>query len=160
MKTILSILAFLTISFSFGQTAIKKSSISSGGGVVTQGTTTMVYTIGEIAIQENTVGTTHLSEGFIGPDLTALLGIEDYTELAGIKAFPNPVQDNLTVALADYNNYEIHLFDLNGKEIISVNVEDDNQSVLNLSQLKTGMYILTVIDRDNKQAKTLKIQKL
>ncbi len=160
MKTILSILAFLTISFSFGQTAIKKSSISSGGGVVTQGTTTMVYTIGEIAIQENTVGTTHLSEGFIGPDLTALLGIEDYTELADIKAFPNPVQDNLTVALADYNNYEIHLFDLNGKEIISVNVEDDNQSVLNLSQLKTGMYILTVIDRDNKQAKTLKIQKL
>ena len=160
MKTILSILAFLTISFSFGQTAIKKSSISSGGGVVTQGTTTMVYTIGEIAVQENTVGTTHLSEGFIGPDMTALLGIEDYTELAGIKAFPNPVQDNLTVALADYNNYEIHLFDLNGKEIISVNVEDDNQSVLNLSQLKTGMYILTVIDRDNKQAKTLKIQKL
>jgi hypothetical protein len=160
MKTILSILAFLTISFSFGQTAIKKSSISSGGGVVTQGTTTMLYTIGEIAIQENTVGTTHLSEGFIGPDMTALLGIEDYTELEGIKAFPNPVQDNLTVALADNNNYEIHLFDLNGKEIISVNVEDDNQSVLNLSQLKTGMYILTVIDRDNKQAKTLKIQKL
>jgi len=160
MKKLLTILAILTISFSFGQTAIKKSSLSSGGGVVTQGNLTMLYTVGEIAVQENTVGTVHLSEGFIGPDMTALLGIEDYTELEGVKAFPNPVQDNLNVSLSDYNNYEIHLFDLNGKELMTVNIEDAIETQLNLSQLRTGMYIMTIIDRDNKQAKTLKIQKL
>jgi len=160
MKKLVTLLTLLTISFSFGQTTIKKSSLSSGGGVVTQGNITMLYTVGEIAVQEQTVGTVHLSEGFIGPDMAALLDIEDYTQLEGVRAYPNPVQNNLNISLSDYNNYEIYLFDLNGKELLTVNIEDDIATQLNLSQLKTGMYIMTIIDRTHKKATTIKIQKL
>jgi hypothetical protein len=160
MKKIITLLVLLSISFSFGQTTIKKSSLSSGGGVVTQGNTTVLYTVGEIAVQENTVGTVHLSEGFIGPDMAQLLGIQDYTQLEGVSAFPNPVQDHLNVTYSNYNNYETHLFDLNGKELLKVNVEDDTATQLNLSEFKTGMYIMTIIDRTNKKATTIKIQKL
>jgi len=160
MKKLITLLTVLTISFSFGQTTIKKSSISSGGGIVTQGNTTVLYTVGEVVVQEQTVGNTHLSEGFIGPDMAALLGIEDYTQLDGVKAYPNPVQNNLNINLSDYNNYEIHLFDLNGKELLTVNIEDDIETQLNLSQFRTGMYIMTIIDKENKKASTIKIQKL
>ena len=131
MKKIITLLVLLTISFSFGQTTIKKSSISSGGGIVTQGNTTVLYTIGEVTVQENTVGTVHLSEGFIGPDMAALLDIEDYTQLQGINAYPNPVQTDLNISLPEYNNYELYLYDLNGKQLISTNIEDDNQTILN-----------------------------
>jgi hypothetical protein len=160
MKKIITLLVLLTISFSFGQTTIKKSSISSGGGIVTQGNTTVLYTIGEVAVQENTVGTVHLSEGFIGPDMAALLDIEDYTQLQGINAYPNPVQTDLNISLPEYNNYELYLYDLNGKQLISTNIEDDNQTILNLSSQKTGMYLLIIIDRKNKKSTSLKIQKL
>jgi hypothetical protein len=160
MKKIITLLVLLTISFSFGQTTIKKSSISSGGGIVTQGNTTVLYTIGEVAVQENTVGTVHLSEGFIGPGMAALLDIEDYTQLQGINAYPNPVQTDLNISLPEYNNYELYLYDLNGKQLISTNIEDDNQTILNLSSQKTGMYLLIIIDRKNKKSTSLKIQKL
>jgi hypothetical protein len=157
MKNILIILAVLTISLGFGQTAIKKSSVSSGGGVATQGTLSMVYTVGELAIQENTVGTVHLSEGFIGPDIIAAMGVEDYTQLDGVNVYPNPVKTNVNIELPDYNNYEIRVFDLTGKELMLVNIEDDNRTRLNLSQLKSGMYLLSIIDREHKLSRIIKL---
>jgi len=52
MKTILSILSILVFSLGFGQTLIKKSSISTGGGSATSGNIQVIYTIGETAVQE------------------------------------------------------------------------------------------------------------
>ncbi len=158
MKNLLTIIALLTISFGFGQTAIKKSSISTGGGTASVGNTTIIYTLGELAIQENTVGAVHLSEGFIGPDLMAL-GVEDYGQLQGVNIYPNPVQTDLNISLPEHNNYELYLYDLNGKQLINITIENENQSVLDLSLQKTGMYLLIIVDRNNKKTTTIKVQK-
>jgi hypothetical protein len=51
------------------------------------------------------------------------------------------------------------LYDLNGKQLINITIENENQSVLDLSLQKTGMYLLIIVDRNNKKTTTIKIQK-
>jgi len=160
MKYILSLIALMTLNFGFSQLAIEKSSLSTAGGTATSGTMKMVYTIGEVAVQEVDEGTLHLSEGFIGVDTKEALGIKDYAELEGLNIYPNPVKDNLRITLPGYDGYEIHLFDLTGKQLLNKTIEDENRFVYNMSNFKTGVYILSVVDRKNKKAKTIKIQKL
>ncbi len=160
MKYILSLIALMTLNFGFSQLAIEKSSLSTAGGTATSGTMKMVYTIGEVAVQEVDEKTLHLSEGFIGVDTKEALGIKDYAELEGLNIYPNPVKDNLRITLPGYDGYEIHLFDLTGKQLLNKTIEDENRFVYNMSNFKTGVYILSVVDRKNKKAKTIKIQKL
>jgi len=159
MKYIYSILALLVFSVNYGQLSFEKSSLSSGGGSATAGTLYMVYTIGEIGVQESTVNTTTLSEGFIGPDVSSLVGIKDYAQLEGLNIYPNPVQNYLNIDLPDNGDYEVHLFDMTGKEVLNRMIENDYQTSYNLSNLKTGIYLLSVIDRENQKAKTIKLQK-
>jgi hypothetical protein len=49
--------------------SIVKSSIDNGGATVNTPGIKMVYTIGEVNVQEVTVGNIGVSEGFVGPNL-------------------------------------------------------------------------------------------
>ncbi len=160
MKYILTFIAFLTLSLGFSQTTLRKSSLSAGGGSATQGAMYMVYALGEIGVQEHTTGTVHLSEGFVGPDITAIVGIEDYGVLEGLKVFPNPVRDNLQISLPDIKNYEVHIFDLTGQEIFNRNIDNDDRASYNISNFKAGVYLLVIVDRQDKLSATVKLQKL
>jgi len=159
MKKIITIIAVLTISFGFGQTAIKKSSLSTGGGSHTVGNTTLTYAVGEVAVQENSAGGILLSEGFIGPDIINATGINDYGQLQNVSVFPNPVINDLHLVLPQAKDYEIFIFDLTGKEVMHRNDSFDTDNLINLSEFKTGVYMLIVIDRENKQQATFKITK-
>jgi len=75
MKKLFILILFLLTGFTYGQMQIKKSSISTGGGSASAGTTTVISAIGEVAVQENTQGTVHISEGFIGADIAVVLGV-------------------------------------------------------------------------------------
>ncbi|MGJ8665007.1 MAG: hemagglutinin protein [Patiriisocius sp.] len=65
MKKILFIALLASCSI-YAQTIVK-SSIDSGGGSVSAGNIQMVYTIGEVMVQERSAGNIQLSEGFINP---------------------------------------------------------------------------------------------
>jgi hypothetical protein len=64
--TRIAILSLLAISFCQAQT-LYKSGIDSGGDNVKVGNIKLLYTIGEVNVQELTVGGTYVSEGFISP---------------------------------------------------------------------------------------------
>ncbi len=64
-KQLIIFVAFFSSMFGFSQTVIEKSSIDSGGDNTTVGTTTLLYTIGKVVVQETSNGTIHISEGFI-----------------------------------------------------------------------------------------------
>lgn len=68
MKTKIFILALFLSQMAYSQT-IKKSSIDIGGASVRNASIQMVYTIGEVNVEEVTVGTIGISEGFIGPNI-------------------------------------------------------------------------------------------
>ena len=157
MKKYITIIAFFILVSGFGQTDIKKSSLSTAGGSHTTGSTTVIYALGEVAIQEHTQGNILVSEGFIGPDLRAL-GIEDYGILEGIRVYPNPVQDVFTVSLPENKAYEYYLYDLNGKQIWAKTGNNETEQ-FNIARLHTAMYVLVVIDRDHQRKKIIKLQK-
>ena len=68
MKQLLTILMLLLVLPVASQT-IEKSSIDSGGASATAGGIQMLYTIGEVNVQELSAGGISISEGFINADL-------------------------------------------------------------------------------------------
>ena len=66
MKTKFTLTLALLVALSNWGQSIVKSSIDSGGASVTAGNIEVLYTIGEVAVQETTAGNISISEGFIG----------------------------------------------------------------------------------------------
>ena len=159
MKKLLTLTLTLLVSLSFGQTAIKKENISTDGGSQTNGTTTVVYTVGEIAIQENSNGTIHLSEGFIGPDIAEAMDIKDYTLLQNINIYPNPTQDFVNINFENESEYQINVTDLSGKIIYTFEENNQLEQRINLQNLKVGVYLLVIKDIKFKKYKIFKIVK-
>ena len=155
---LIPILIFLSTLTCFSQVKIKRSSLSPGGGVYTSGNITLVSSVGELKTIEKSNGNIHLSEGFINPNILVALKIEDYDELTGIRIYPNPVKDDLHIEFSKNDTYELHLFDVTGKEIF-VKPENGLRSVINMSGYPAGIYILSVVDRNNKRVKTFKFRK-
>ena len=160
MKTIISILALLIISLSISaQTAVKKDCISSGGNVVTNGNTKIIYTVGEFAVQENTQGTVHISEGFINPDLLIATGLANYSVgHFDVNIFPNPARDYVNVKFSKSCKYNINLYDVDGKIIHQYSSESNRQRI-NLGNLSNGEYMLLVKNVNNKSYKSFKLIK-
>ena len=158
MKRIFTITLLLLTYGAFAQANVKKSSISTSGGSATAGDKEIVFTIGETHVREVDMNDTHLSEGFIGPDILETMGVNTYGTLTDISIFPNPATDHLTVLLPQYGDYEFYLFDLTGKLIIQRKAQD-TEMTLNISHLNTAEYMLIVIDRPNKLKNIFKIIK-
>ena len=158
MKNILLIFTLLLTAFGYSQTAVKKSSIDSGGATTTSGSVSVVYTIGEVAIQENTQGNTHVSEGFIGPDLRQSLGITDEVLFNDFKVFPNPTADIVHINFAKSSDYTMKVTDMNGKILLVKNTNQPDNT-LNISRLARGMYLLLLKDTVNHTYNILKLEK-
>ena len=160
MKKILILLSVLISIFSYGQTEIKKSAISTAGGSHTNGTTTVISAIGEVAVQENNQGNIRLSEGFIGPDILTALGLENYDELNGLNIYPNPVDTRLFIEFPVVQDYEVYLYDLSGKQLIFSKINAKSKGEIDLTGYKTAVYMLIVVDVKNMKRKIVKINKL
>ncbi len=159
MKTRLALIIFL-LSFSLSaQSELYKSSLAPAGRVGGSSNYKVVFTVGELAVQENTVGNDHLSEGFIGPDLAHIMGIEDYAVLNGVRLFPNPVKTDLQISFPEYGRYEIHVFDMAGHEVFSTETEGTETRIA-MQSLDKAMYLVYIIDRETQRATSFKVEKL
>ena len=69
MKTNWFIICILFLGYSLQSQTIEKFSIDSGGNIATNGNIQVLYTIGEVNIQETSSGNIQLSEGFINTSL-------------------------------------------------------------------------------------------
>ncbi len=75
-----------------------------------------------------------------------------------INAFPNPVQDKVTIQINGKrgNNSMLSITDLLGKEIVTVPVNDD-KAIADISSLAQGMYLIKYTDDERSQ--TIKVTK-
>ncbi|MFP4846555.1 hemagglutinin protein [Winogradskyella sp. PE311] len=146
MKMIkLSIMLSLIIPFGYGQ-SIEKFSIDSGGASASAGGIQILYTIGEVAVQEVSTSTLSVSEGFInssfkvkidpivylqGPILNADTGglMNDDLRVAGLIPTSSPYVDNATCNAS--------VFSVTGTDAIvdwvwiEVRASNDNTKLLN-----------------------------
>ena len=141
------------------QTSIYKSSLAPSGGSVSNGTVEMVYTTGETFVSESDVSATHLSEGFIGPDLAAMLGVENYVPIRGVHLYPNPVKDFLNIRFDNAGKYVVRLYDLSGKLLMERHLEGDALR-LDLRNLHSGLFLLAITAPDQKAFGSFKVRKL
>ncbi|MFK5958247.1 MAG: T9SS type A sorting domain-containing protein, partial [Lutibacter sp.] len=130
----------------------------SGGEISTSGTIEMIYTIGELVVQENTNANIYISEGFLSPDILNYSSDTDYLPFNEIAIYPNPAVDYLNFNFFRNSNYLITLTDFGGKKINSFTTHD-SQFQINMSSYSNGVYIVVVEDLPSHLYKAYKIVK-
>ncbi len=143
-----------------GQPEMRKVSWAPEGKAVEQGTKKLVYSLGEVFVDEVDVMPEHLSEGFIGPDLLNFLGLTDYKPLEGVEIFPNPVSDFLTIRFPEQGRYEVYLYDLTGKAVFIDEANDERVFRLHMKNYLNGLYLLVIVDREKQAYFSTKIKKI
>jgi len=159
MKKLITLLSGFWFMWMPAQTELIKASMAPSGGAAATGTKEMVYTVAEVFTAEAQTDTRHLSEGFINPDLIALMNAENFAPLPGVEIYPNPVKDILHIRLENKGNYEIYIFDLTGKKIYTRTFDGDRWDV-DMRNYRSGFYLVSIVDRENKRMTGIKIQKL
>lgn len=89
------------------------------------------------------------------------VGMEEQ-DVDKFKAYPNPANDKLFVTFARTNedNSELYLRDINGREVIHQNINQGSQeSMINTSEISTGLYFLEISDGDRILRKKILIQR-
>ena len=75
----------------------------------------------------------------------SVLAIESEVFGNNIKVFPNPVQNNLNISIAD-GNYNISIYNVLGAEVLKTSISSDD--MLDVNQLKKGIYFLLITDQE------------
>lgn len=82
--------------------------------------------------------------------------VENELAEQGINLFPNPVRNTLFVENSDLIN-DLRIFDLTGRMIFS-QVVNDNTASINVSEFKTGVYIMQVMTVNGVVSKKFSVQ--
>ena len=86
------------------------------------------------------------------PGNSIVLGVESFTEKKDTNIYPNPANNYVIVEGEDIQ--EVEILDMMGRKLISHNVE--NSSMIDISGLTSGMYLIRTIDVNN----NISIQKI
>ncbi|GGH43220.1 hypothetical protein IA57_11130 [Mangrovimonas yunxiaonensis] len=133
---------------------IEKFSIDSGGTSVFNGNVELIYTIGEVNIQEVSVGSILVSEGFINPlQEDQILDVNQEVVSSSIKVYPNPASETLTI-VSDIEVDKLELYNILGKLALSV----ENKNEFAVDKLSAGMYLLKITIGDKQATKRIIIK--
>ena len=117
---------------------IEKFSIDNGGLSATQGNIQILYTLGEVHVQEASVNTIVLSEGFINPETSNTLSIDKEVGV-DIKIYPNPVSKILYISV-NQTLESVELYNVLGKEVYAAK----HRHQIDVSRFQHGMYVLKI----------------
>lgn len=163
MKTFKFIALFITI-LSISPTYLQSQNISneliSNSGDCFENSFGMIYwSIGECMTETYASGGTILTQGFHQAEPGYWIGILDTENKCRIKVYPNPFSDILFVESKEKDNdLKIVISDLLGSVVYKNNLLADRKAI-DGSMLRNGLYILKIIDINNKTIQIIKIIK-
>ncbi|MCB0437585.1 MAG: T9SS type A sorting domain-containing protein [Mangrovimonas sp.] len=130
---------------------IEKFSIDSGGSSTSTGSIQILYTLGEVSVQEYSLGNLQVSEGFINSFPEGTLGLA--TETAeNILLYPNPAHDRFYVR-GTQPIKQLMLYDMSGKLMAST---DQNQMAV--GHLASGVYFVQIVTQATSEVKRLVVK--
>ena len=163
-RSILSFVFLLSMGFLFAQVSMVNSVLATAGDFQTNGSYSLSWTVGELAVNTLTEGSNVLTQGFQQPwDMS--VSIQDGPEINwSVKAYPNPVYDYLNVkfSLEKSEEFSIEVTDITGKKVLTREpqmINTDEIVDLDFTQFKPGIYFLRVYSSDQKVHKVYKIKK-
>lgn len=128
----------LCIGFTATSQTIEKFSIDNGGVSTTNGNIQLLYTLGEVHVQEANVNPIVLSEGFINPDTSNTLSIHNEVDV-DIKIYPNPVSETLYISV-NQTLESVKMYDILGKEVFATK----HSNRIDVSRFQQGLYLLKI----------------
>lgn len=138
MRTILLVIMILGFTSLNNAQTIEKSSIDSGGASALFGGIEILYTLGEVNVQELNAGGIYVSEGFVNDAFEEGLSVAQNDPLEHqVSVYPNPVSEVIYVK----SNFEFEtaeLYDTLGK----IYINTTTTSKINVGALATGVYFL------------------
>ncbi|MEA1897689.1 MAG: T9SS type A sorting domain-containing protein [Bacteroidota bacterium] len=163
-RSILSFVFLVTAGLLFAQVSMVNSVLATAGAYQTNGSYSLSWTVGELAVSTLTEGSNVLTQGFQQPWDMAV-NIADGPEINwSVKAYPNPVYDYLNVkfSLEKSEEFTIEVTDITGKKVLTREpqmINTDEIVDLDFAQFKPGIYFLMVYSSDQKVHKVYKIKK-
>ena len=165
MKKLYMVLALgLGIAATAGAQSLERQVIGSAGGFDQAGGVSLSYTVGEPIVETAITGSVILTQGFQQPD-DLRVGINEVTVSMDYTVYPNPTDDRLIVELKSDQlvDVQLSLFDIAGQQLINptqVSVTGKVTKELSLKDYAAATYILVLTDKNGKQLKNFKIQKI
>ncbi len=109
--------------------------------------------------------THRMSSGFLMSQVSVIpkntvTGVKQNEVLIGLKAFPNPIADELTIEASAIENIKTNylLTDALGRVVLTGNIEN-SKATLNTSDLPKGFYSLSIRNEKGTSLKTIKLVK-
>ncbi len=156
MKKLRLSFIFLILCFTGIGQNVQRSSLSSSGSSKTVEVAGTSYYISHSVGQQSAIGTLQsnnntIRQGFQQPPASIKVYINDTSNLSA-RIFPNPVEAFVTIAFNDVvkNPIQIELFNIAGKHILSKKQAPTNSFQLDISQLASGTYLLTLVSGSKK----------
>lgn len=93
----------------------------------------------------------------IGADEFEFSCISDFSEIQGIKIYPNPASDFLYISFTELQDQEISFIDYCGRVLKSLSSVDGSLVTINLSDIPEGVYLLKI--KNNKEESYFPVEK-
>jgi hypothetical protein len=153
-------IVLLGIGFLSAGFAQAQQSANAAGGDATGSGGSVAYSVGQVVYTANNGPTGTVSQGVQQAYEIFLIGINETELNNSLSVFPNPIVDNLTLQISDYNNEKLsyRLFDLQGK-LLSKGQIIDQQTQIKTASLPPATYFIEVLNQENKQVQSFKIIK-
>ncbi len=152
---VLFAIGFLSAGFAQAQ-----QSAHAAGGDATGSGGSVAYSVGQVVYTVNNSPSGTVSQGVQQAYEIFLIGINE-TQLNNLLSiFPNPIVDNLTLQISDYNNEKLsyQLFDMQGKLLSNAQIIAQ-QTQIKTASLPPATYFIKVLNQENKHVQSFKIIK-
>lgn len=125
-----------------------QSALVGTGGEASGSGGSVSYSVGQIAVQSNSEGSTSISEGVQQPYEIQTIGIDNYPGITlNAVVYPNPTQGTVILSIDSFDSFSdivfARLYDGNGKQIRVIRIAD-HQTEIGMESLSTGTYYLNL----------------
>ena len=154
-KKITLLIGLFSTSLGFCQ----QSPVACGGNAISE-EGTVSYSLGQISYESQQSENTVITQGVQQPYEILTLDTGEVQMGTDFKVYPNPSAGifNLNMENQDLSGINYNLIDITGKNIISNKPVSDNITQINIQNLQSGTYVLS-ISKDNSFIKSYKIIK-
>ena len=165
MKKAVVFLSMVLFPFAGWGQSLSPTVIASAGDYFDNGTVSISFTVGEVAVTTLEAGDVILTQGFQQPFELDVTGVKDQEISWSVRTYPNPVKENLHVkfTLESPEGFTIVVMDLTGKKVFIKKydqVQPGEVKDIDFQNYAPGIYLVSVTSNDKSVRKIYKVQKV
>jgi hypothetical protein len=161
MKTRFTLLFCFLLNLLFYDSGAQETTASAGGNINSAGGS-ISYTVGQVTNLYLSETKGSVAQGVQQPyEIFLITGIVEAKGISlDLQVYPNPVQDFLKLKIQDLNTENLvwKMHDANGK-LLSTDRVSGAEILISMANYTSGVYLFSVLNKDNLQYKTFQIIK-